>query len=66
MAGVNKVILIGNLGADPELKTLSGGSVTCRLSVATSRSWKNKNTDELETETVLTTHDFFLSFIVIC
>lgn len=51
MAGVNKVILIGNLGADPELKTLSGGSVTCRLSVATSRSWKNKNTDELETET---------------
>lgn len=51
MAGVNKVILIGNLGADPDFKTTSTGAAVCKLSIATSRSWKNKNTDELETET---------------
>ncbi len=51
MAGVNKVILVGNLGADPELKALDTGTVVCRLSVATTRTWKNKNTQETESET---------------
>ncbi len=51
MAGVNKVILVGNLGADPELKALDTGTVVRRLSVATTRTWKNKNTQETESET---------------
>jgi len=51
MAGVNKVIVVGNLGADPELKHLDSGSVVCRLSVATSRQWTNKQTNETQSET---------------
>jgi len=51
MAGVNKVIIIGNLGADPELKTTNSGTSVCRLSVATTRSWKNKDSGELQSET---------------
>ena len=44
--GVNKVILIGNLGADPETRTMpSGGSVT-NVSLATSQSWKDKQTGQ--------------------
>lgn len=42
MGSVNKVILIGHLGADPELKATSGGKSVCNLSVATSESWKDK------------------------
>ena len=37
--GVNKVILVGNLGADPEVKYTAGGSAVCTLSVAISESW---------------------------
>lgn len=51
MAGVNKVIIIGNLGRDPELKRTDAGTPVCRLSVATTRTWNNKNTDEKEEET---------------
>jgi single-strand DNA-binding protein len=39
---VNKVILIGNLGADPEVKTTQTGTAVATLSVATSRTWKDK------------------------
>lgn len=43
MAGsVNKVIIIGNLGSDPELKQLQGDNQVCTFSVATSESWKDK------------------------
>jgi len=43
MAGVNKVILIGNLGSDPEVRHLSGGSVVANFNIATSESYTNKN-----------------------
>lgn len=42
--GVNKVILVGNLGADPDVKYTAGGTAVCTLSVATSESWKDKQT----------------------
>ena len=43
MAGVNKVILIGNLGSDPEIRHLSNGSVVANFNIATSESYNNKN-----------------------
>ncbi|MGP1284139.1 MAG: single-stranded DNA-binding protein [Parasphingopyxis sp.] len=47
MAGsVNKVILIGNLGRDPETRTFSNGGKVCNLRIATSESWKDKQTGE--------------------
>lgn len=42
MASLNKVILIGNLGKDPELKTFENGGSVCNFSIATSESYKNK------------------------
>lgn len=42
MAGVNKVILVGNLGGDPELKHLDSGSVVANFTVATNEKWKDK------------------------
>jgi len=44
--GVNKVILIGNLGADPEIKYMPSGEAVANLRIATSESWKDKNTGE--------------------
>ena len=41
---VNKVILVGNLGANPEMKYASNGNAIANLRVATSESWTNKNT----------------------
>lgn len=47
MAGsVNKVILVGNLGADPEVRTLPSGGKVVNLSVATSERWKDRNSGE--------------------
>ena len=47
MAGsVNKVILIGNLGRDPESRTFSNGGKVCNLRIATSENWKDKQTGE--------------------
>jgi single-strand DNA-binding protein len=47
MAGsVNKVILIGNLGADPEVRTFPNGGKVCNLSLATSEQWRDKQTGE--------------------
>ena len=47
MAGsLNKVLLIGRLGADPEIKQMVNGKSVARLSLATSQSWKDKNTGE--------------------
>ena len=42
--GLNKVLIIGNLGADPEIKYTQAGSPVANLSVATSERWKDKNT----------------------
>ena len=41
--GINKVILVGNLGADPELRYTSGGQAVCDLRIATSERWNNKD-----------------------
>lgn len=43
MAGVNKVILLGRLGRDPELRTTASGQSVCNFSVATSEKWKDKD-----------------------
>lgn len=44
--GINKVILIGNLGGDPEIKHLSNGDAVATVTLATSESWKDKTTGE--------------------
>ena len=52
MAGtLNKVILIGRLGADPEIKQMVNGKSVARLSLATSNTWKDKNTGEKKEKT---------------
>ena len=52
MAGsLNKVLLIGRLGADPEIKQMVNGKNVARLSLATSQSWKDKNTGERKEKT---------------
>ena len=52
MAGsVNKVILVGNLGADPEVRNLPSGGKVVNLSIATSESWKDRNTGERREKT---------------
>ena len=51
MAGVNKVIIVGNLGRDPEVKTMSNGNVVANLSIATSETWKDKATGERQERT---------------
>jgi single-strand DNA-binding protein len=52
MAGsVNKVILVGNLGKDPEIRTMQSGGKVCNLSVATSESWNDKASGERKEKT---------------
>ena len=51
MASLNKVLLIGNLGKDPEIRHLNDGKPVVNLSVATSESWKDKNTGERKEKT---------------
>lgn len=52
MAGsVNKVILIGNLGRDPEVRTFQNGGKVCNLRIATSENWKDRNTGERKERT---------------
>jgi single-strand DNA-binding protein len=48
MAGVNKVILLGNLGKDPEIRTLESGAKLARVSLATNEYYKNKNGEMVE------------------
>jgi single-strand DNA-binding protein len=50
-SGINKVILLGNLGADPEVRTTAGGDSVATISIATSDSWKDKNTGEEQQKT---------------
>ncbi len=48
MAGVNKVILLGNLGKDPEIRTLESGAKLARISIATNEYFKNKSGETVE------------------
>ncbi len=49
--GINKVILIGNLGQDPEVRYTAGGTAVANVSIATSESWKDKQTGEQQEHT---------------
>jgi single-strand DNA-binding protein len=51
MASVNKVILIGNLGRDPEVRYTTNGAAICNVSIATTRNWKSKDSGERQEET---------------
>ncbi len=51
MASINKVILIGNLGRDPEVRYTANGAAICNVTIATSRNWKDKNSGEKVEET---------------
>jgi single-strand DNA-binding protein len=51
MASVNKVILVGNLGKDPEIRRTQDGKAIANLSIATSESWRDKNTGERKEKT---------------
>lgn len=51
MSSVNKVILVGNLGADPEVKSFQNGGRIANLRLATSENWKDKNTGEQKERT---------------
>ena len=46
MAGINKVIIVGRLGNDPEIRTMPNGEAVANISVATSETWTDKNTGE--------------------
>lgn len=46
--GINKVILIGNLGGDPETRYMPNGNAVCNITLATSDSWKDKNTGQMQ------------------
>lgn len=49
--GINKVILIGNLGQDPEVRYSASGAAITKVSIATSESWKDKNTGQMQEKT---------------
>lgn len=49
--GINKVILVGNLGNDPEVRYTTSGSAVTTISLATAESWKDKNTNETQERT---------------
>lgn len=48
MAGINKVILVGNLGRDPEVRTLESGASVAQFTLATTESYKNKNGERVD------------------
>jgi len=50
MASINKVILVGNLGRDPEVRYSPDGAAVCNVSLATTNQWKDKNTGERREE----------------
>ena len=49
--GVNKVILVGNLGNDPDIRYTAGGAAVANISIATAESWKDKNSGEQQERT---------------
>jgi len=51
MSGINKAIILGNVGKDPETKYTGDGKAVCNLTIATSESWKDKNTGQKQERT---------------
>ena len=66
MSGVNKIIIIGNLGKDPELRQLPSGGNVANLTVATSESWKDKATCEKKEQTEWHRINFFGPVADVC
>ena len=67
MAGsVNKVILIGNLGRDPEVRSFPNGGKVCNLRIATSENWKDRNTGERRKNRMAQRCDFFRTACARC
>ena len=65
MAGsLNKVMIIGNLGADPEVRTFQNGNKVCNLRIATSDNWRDKNTGERREKTELHSESVFSEGLV--
>ncbi len=51
MSGINKVILVGHLGADPDIRVMNNGESVANVSVATSKTWKDRDTGEQREKT---------------
>ena len=51
MSSLNKVMLIGNVGRDPEVRHFASGDAVCNFSIATSERWKDKSTGEIQEAT---------------
>ncbi|WP_289365399.1 single-stranded DNA-binding protein [Mannheimia haemolytica] len=66
MAGINKVIIVGNLGNDPEMRTMPNGEAVANISVATSESWTDKNTGERREVTEWHRIIFYRRYAEIC
>ncbi|QEH12214.1 single-stranded DNA-binding protein [Histophilus somni] len=66
MAGINKVIIVGNLGNDPEMRTMPNGEAVANISVATSESWTDKNTGERREVTEWHRIVFYRRYAEIC
>lgn len=66
MASVNKAILVGHLGKDPEVRYTASGEAICNLTVATSESWKDKATGEKKEQTEWHRVSFFGKLAEIC
>ena len=65
MASVNKVIIVGNLGADPETRFLPSGDAVCNIRVATTDKWKDKASGEMKEQTEWHRISFFGRLAVI-
>lgn len=66
MASVNKAIIIGNLGKDPEVRHMPSGDAICNLTVATSEKWKDKQTGEMQEHTEWHRVSFFGKLAEVC
>lgn len=66
MASVNKVILIGNLGRDPEIRYSATGEAICNLTIATTDTWKDKATGEKKEQTEWHRVSFFGKIAEVC
>ena len=66
MASVNKVILVGNLGKDPEMRYSASGEAICNFSIATTESWKDKQSGEKKEATEWHRLSYFGKLAEIC
>ena len=66
MAGVNKVIILGNLGKDPEVKFMPNGGAVANMTIATSESWKDKQSGEDKQQTTWHNIVAYRSFASVC